>query len=292
MRVLCVVDSYRWALYNRAVALRSVYSRHSFEIKHFEDLGGISFNNYNVVYSLNWPIHGYISNKIAPKRLRKYRLITGISSHIGQPSDRKFLSLLSNYDGIGTSNKFLYNSFKKKFPKLKIFYTPFGVDCDTFYPTTSPSDYLNVFGWVGNPGRPVKRFAEIDRCIRSFGDEIKFLTATNRSKYSRDEMAKFYNRIGTLICFSESEGTPNPILEAGACGRNIITTNVGNVPELLSKIKCISVVKDKRGLEVAMRKAIADKRRLNLNGALLGQEISKSWTWKARSAGFRRLLSL
>ena len=41
-KVLCIVDCYNWALNNRAVALKSEYSEHNFEIKHFKDLGGIS----------------------------------------------------------------------------------------------------------------------------------------------------------------------------------------------------------------------------------------------------------
>ena len=71
-------------------------------------------------------------------------------------------------------------------------------------------------------------------CVKAVGGGAHLLTATNRSNYSRVEMAEFYNKIGTLICFSESEGTPNPVLEAAACGRNVITTEVGNVPELFS----------------------------------------------------------
>lgn len=291
-KVLCIVDCYRWALHNRAVALKSEYSKHNFEIKHFKDLGGISFDDYDVVYSLNWPIHGYISNKIAPRKARKYRLVTGVSSHIGHPSDRGFSSLLSTYDGVGASNKFLYNSFKKKFSNLRIFYTPFGVDCSTFCPTTDPSDFSNVFGWVGNPDRPVKRFAEINKCIKSFGGKVDFITATNRSNYSRSEMAEFYNRIGTLICFSKSEGTPNPVLEAAACGRSIITTNVGNVPELLSEVGGISVVRGPRDLRRAIAESLADKQKIKSNGATLGRVISKSWSWRIRASGFRGLLSL
>ena len=291
-KILCIVDSYRWALYNRAVALKTVYTRHNFDIKHFVDLKGVRFEDYDVVYSLNWPIHGYISKKITDKRRRRYRLVTGISSHIGHPSDRKFSALLSNYDAVGTSNKFLYNSFKKKFPKTNILYTPFGVDCSTFYPTTDPASFSNVFGWVGNPGRPVKRFAEIKKCIKSFGGEVELVTATNKSKYSRLEMAKLYNRIGTLICFSESEGTPNPVLEAAACGRNVISTKVGNVPELFQGISELSPIDTRASLEDAMRRAIANPKGVASAGKQLAARTKREWRWIDRARNFAPLLGI
>ncbi|MEO8159612.1 MAG: glycosyltransferase family 4 protein [Betaproteobacteria bacterium] len=35
------------------------------------------------------------------------------------------------------------------------------------------------------------------------------------------------------VCASRSEGTPNPFLEAAACGVPLVTTRVGNMPELV-----------------------------------------------------------
>jgi len=291
-KILCIVDSYRWALHNRAKALEAVYSRHFFDIKHFVDLKKIRFEDYDIVYNLNWPIHGHIAGKIGDKRRRNYRIITGISSHIGHPSDKKFASLLANYDAVGTSNKFLFNKFKKKFPNTRIIYTPFGVDCSVFYPTTDPANFSNVFGWVGNPGRPVKRFREIEACLKGFGKKLDFVTATNKSKYSRLEMAKFYNRIGTLICFSESEGTPNPVLEAAACGRNVISTNVGNVPELFRGISKLSTVHTSGSLKESVRKSFSDPERISHIGKQLADRAKSEWSWNERAKMFEPLLGL
>ena len=46
-------------------------------------------------------------------------------------------------------------------------------------------------------------------------------------------MVEFYHGIDYYICASWNEGTPNPALEAGACGVPVITTRVGNMPELI-----------------------------------------------------------
>ena len=73
----------------------------------------------------------------------------------------------------------------------------------------------------------MKRFLEINKACQEEGVILK--TALHTSGYSRDKMRDFYNEISTLICFSESEGTPNPVLEALSCNRNVISTSVGNV---------------------------------------------------------------
>jgi hypothetical protein len=117
-----------------------------------------------------------------------------------------------------------------QFPK-KAYYTPFGVDSTKFIRETNPNDFSDIFGFVGNDKRDVKRFDLIKKAIESVSG-ANLLTATPSNFLNRDQMVKFYNSIGTLICFSNSEGTPNPVLEAGATARGIISTNVGNVPQI------------------------------------------------------------
>jgi glycosyltransferase involved in cell wall biosynthesis len=46
-------------------------------------------------------------------------------------------------------------------------------------------------------------------------------------------MLDFYRSLDVYVCASRSEGTPNPCLEAAACGLPVITTRVGNMPELI-----------------------------------------------------------
>jgi glycosyltransferase involved in cell wall biosynthesis len=46
-------------------------------------------------------------------------------------------------------------------------------------------------------------------------------------------MLEFYRSLDVYVCASRSEGTPNPCLEAAACGLPVVTTRVGNMPELI-----------------------------------------------------------
>ena len=105
-------------------------------------------------------------------------------------------------------------------------------------------------------------------------------------------MAKLYNRIGTLICFSESEGTPNPVLEAAACGRNIISTKVGNVPELFRGISELSPIDTRASLEVAMRRAIANPKSVASAGKQLAARTKREWGWIDRARSFGPLLGI
>jgi hypothetical protein len=47
------------------------------------------------------------------------------------------------------------------------------------------------------------------------------------------EMSYWYNSGTVIVCASESEGTPNTPLEAAACGCTVVSTRVGNMPELV-----------------------------------------------------------
>ena len=81
MKCLAIVDSYNWALYNRAKNLSIYMSNIDFDIVYFKDCKN-NFNNYDIVYILNWPIYGYIYKYIDKKR--RYSLITTVSSHVGR----------------------------------------------------------------------------------------------------------------------------------------------------------------------------------------------------------------
>jgi glycosyltransferase involved in cell wall biosynthesis len=287
-KILCIVDSYNWALANRARSLDKYLNSHKLTIRHFKDVNDLNFNNFNIVYILNWPIHGYIHKKI--RRTRRYRLVTTISSHIGRKPAKEMRGLFNQYDAISTSNKILYREFSGPY-KGKVYYTPFGVEEELFSPKTKPSDFSYKFGWVGNPSRSVKRYKDIQSVFQEIGyPPAKLLTA--KGGLSRSEMSEFYNKVGTVICFSESEGTPNPILEAASCGRSIISTRVGNVPELLEKNKTIQVIKNKSQLKKAIIRNINKPKILNQEGEFLRNQIVKNWTWEKRAKSFLPFLGL
>jgi glycosyltransferase involved in cell wall biosynthesis len=64
------------------------------------------------------------------------------------------------------------------------------------------------------------------------GTELR-LAAREEIWRGPEEMLDFYRSLDVYVCASRSEGTPNPCLEAAACGLPVVTTRVGNMPELV-----------------------------------------------------------
>lgn len=116
------------------------------------------------------------------------------------------------------------------------FFTPNGIDRNLFYPTPLPTGKDIRFMWVGNPSTSHhgdnKAFHSIvEPVCADLGVTLR--TATPLNRIPRDEMGRFYSENHVLICSSEHEGGPMPILESLASARPVITTKVGIVPELI-----------------------------------------------------------
>ena len=92
-------------------------------------------------------------------------------------------------------------------------------------------------GWAGslsNQGSEQRGFDHlIVPAVRSVGAARLVVAAREEKWRSPDEMLEFYRSLDIYLCASRSEGTPNPCLEAAACGVPIVTTRVGNMPELV-----------------------------------------------------------
>ena len=112
-KVLMITDSYNWATYFRAVNLKDNLKNYDFTILSFTDKDKVNFNDFEIVYITNWPIYGYIRDKISSRR--SYKLVTGVSSHIGRKSAREMIKFFSFFDAIGLSNMFLMKEFADVF---------------------------------------------------------------------------------------------------------------------------------------------------------------------------------
>ena len=283
-KILVITDSYNWATYHRGVNLKKYLPQYHFDIVAFMDIAKIDFGKYDVIYITNWPIYGYVKDKIS--KTRKYRLVTGVSSHIGRKSAKEMATFFSQFDKVGVSNMFLYREFLDA--KLPAIYTPFGADNEIFKKESNLNNLRQVFGWVGTKTRPVKRFEQIKRCFDELGEGYQFKYIDQADNLSHQKLNNFYNSVGTVICFSESEGTPNPILEGAMCGRWIISTPVGNVPELVGGIKNFKTVSNISDLKKSIIWA-SQNRELESYGNMILKESMNNWTWKVRSKNFIKL---
>ena len=92
-------------------------------------------------------------------------------------------------------------------------------------------------GWAGslsNMGPVHRGFNDlIVPAVRSVRTARLVAAAREKRWRSPVEMLEFYHSIDIYLCASRSEGTPNTCLEAAACGVPVVTTRVGNMPELV-----------------------------------------------------------
>lgn len=111
---------------------------------------------------------------------------------------------------------------------------PDGVDLGTFYMERQRTGDDIVAGWSGNPDRRlarrrVKRFYEVVQpACEAAGVELKMARAM-----SRDDLRRMYNETDVVLIASRTEGNPLCFFEAGACGRTVIATAVGVIPQMV-----------------------------------------------------------
>lgn len=108
-----------------------------------------------------------------------------------------------------------------------------GVDFERFPQQPLPETF--AVGWTGNEhirAGDHKGVGLIREAAQRAG--IPFVIQGYDDRVPQAKMAeKFYRRISAYVCASLSEGTPNPVLEALACGRPVVSTAVGLVPQLV-----------------------------------------------------------
>jgi hypothetical protein len=125
--------------------------------------------------------------------------------------------------------------------------------------------------------------------LRSSGYSIEGCFADRQTRYvPHEEMPEYYRSIDALVCVSENEGTPNPVLEAMACGVPVISTDVGIVAEALGKRQREFILPDRSvsALISALKRLLASPEDLRMLSKE-NEESVKLWSWSIRSEAYR-----
>lgn len=104
-----------------------------------------------------------------------------------------------------------------------------------------------VIGWVGNSkwASTIEDFKGVHTLLypalselQDEGMNIVLHFADRQNGFiPHRSMPEYYSEIDVYICASKIEGTPNPVLEAMACGVPVITTDVGIVPQIFGPLQ-------------------------------------------------------
>lgn len=283
MRVLILPDQDHWTLDFVANGLVSHLSDFDWTKKKLHRrIRGRSSRKYDLVYVMY------------PPYLREFdpdssSFIATVNSfcEIGNRGNNEYvdphaLQTLSLFKRVSAPCRSLCDLLKRN--GIDAYLTPLGYDPSLFYPRERYSEEKFVVGFVGDPYRHGTTKGFHDFVLPALGQfsDIKFQMALcGDSQLPYHKMREFYSSIDVLVCMSETESGPMPVIESMACGTPVISTAVGVVPEIVthltngivvertvdSLVSWISYLKENRGLVSAMGRASV--------------ETIKSRTWPA-----------
>ena len=172
----------------------------------------------------------------------------------------------------------------KKIYNGKTFLATRGVDENIFYQTRvfseKPQEKFTV-AFCGKDGSPEKGLKEfIEPACKKAGVRLIANTRNFTDALTPNQMREFYNKADAYIVASVMDGTPNPALEAGACGIPIVSNRIGNMPELIRNHKNGWLVE--RDIEAYARRLIWMKENQKATfdiGQRLKKNILDEWTW-------------
>ncbi len=177
-----------------------------------------------------------------------------------------------------------------------------GVDLTLFGPQRLERlDHLGqreiVLGWAGNSNwsSELGDFKGVHTILKPAVAELQaeglpvrlLLADAAERRRSHYEMVDYYSQIDAYVCTSKIEGTPNPVLEAMACGVPIITTDVGIVPQAFGPQQREFILNERSvaGLKDAIRRLIGSPALFRTLSSENLQQI-QGWDWRLKTQGF------
>lgn len=179
---------------------------------------------------------------------------------------------------------------------------PDGVNLELFQPIDTqrfedPIARKPVIGWVGNSewgGNGDHK--GLETVIKPALKLLEKSGITTVSKFAdrktgfiaQEEMPEYYASIDVLVCASLNEGTPNPVLEAMACGVPVVTTDVGVVRDAFGTLQQNYILGSRtpealaQNLEQLFRLP-GERRRLSEEN----QHSIQGWSWDIQVTKFR-----
>lgn len=218
--------------------------------------------------------------------------VTGMTAHVWQTWEKQHgpgtvRSWASGALAFHANSRMLEREMRALLER-PIAYVPNGVD-ETFFRRTRPrrSSSKLVVGWVGKPNPRkgsdiVKRACELSRV------ELRTVERTHRDAWTPEKMREFYQDLHVLVVASDMDGTPNPALEAAACGVAIVSNRIGNMPEFLDEgVNGRLVTRDVAGIGFALQDL--DVPTAVRMGEAARATIEAGWTWKHMAPNYARM---
>lgn len=325
-KIALVVDADNWAFANIAKNIvKNLSNQYNFKIIPISNLDNNLVKVYiaaddcdlihffwrgNIIGDLDskfkWYIEylGFTMEEFKKKYMNKI-ITTAVYDHLFLDDDINITEQI-----FSRCNKYYVSSniLNKIYKKLHLKYYPKyvitdGVDLEKFYPQKLErfkdiKDRKIKIGWVGNSewASDKEDFKGANSILKPALKELiedgypieEYFADRQVRMIPHDQMVDYYSDIDVLICVSKCEGTPNPVLEAMACGVPVISTKVGIVPEALGNSQKQFILKE-RSKECLKERIIYLLENTNLFEELSveNQKEIKNWTWEKVSKKFQ-----
>lgn len=327
-KIAIMIDSDGWALSNSAKQLKCILSDYydidiipmdifgddgvkafilgaEYDLEFFMWRGNISwlYTEYSKEYIAKL---GFEYDEFLEKYVKSKNIVTAVYDHLFLNTESERTNFIFNnvkdYTVSSQKLKEIYDEFPNiKRPSMVI---SDGVDLKLFK-MCDREKYKNIknriikIGWTGNS----KFSDETDDDLKGLNKIIKpainelisegynielEIADRNIKMISHEEMPEYYNNIDIYICASRTEGTPNTVLEAMACGVPIVSTNVGIVPEVFGEEQKKYIInRTKEDLKSKIIELINNKEKM----IKLSEENLKqiqAWSWENKAMQFKQ----
>ncbi|MFB4474384.1 glycosyltransferase family 4 protein [Oceanobacillus caeni] len=285
-KILLVADRPGWVFHNRAKELMALSSSNlQFDLEYRDKVTAKVKDQYDIIYAMSVgmakTLHqkGIPLNKLAAgitslRQFNRYKINKGTYS-------KEFLDFFTKLRGVNAFSDECVQEFNKYRP---IYKTRVGINKDLFKPSAANrSQKTFTAGWVGridgNAHRKLKGYDLVLSAKKELDIKLDIRTFT-KNYVPKEAMVEFYQGLDCFICSSESEGLPNPVLEAGACGVPIISTKVGIVPELIKPYENgIIIQRNASAIRDAIQYLIDNPNQRKSMGSSIRSTILDQWTW-------------
>jgi glycosyltransferase involved in cell wall biosynthesis/GT2 family glycosyltransferase len=177
-----------------------------------------------------------------------------------------------------------------------------GVDLTLFRPKRlerlgRPGERALAVGWAGNSrwSADIEDFKGLHTILKPALEELAaegvpvrpFFADRAERMIPHTAMPDYYGEIDVYVCSSKIEGTPNPVLEAMACGVPVISTDVGIVPQAFGPKQSRFILEERSvaSLKSALRRLVAEP---SLLRELSDENLARieDWDWSRKALGF------
>ena len=281
--IILICDVRGWAWWNKSQYLKHyLHNEFNFDIINVIGPGAINIdqNKYDLYFTYGF---SYI-DKV--RRVPKNKKMTGVTAHRPESVIRPAMGKTNH---VHANSIMLFEEIKKF--NSNVHYVPNGVDEDLFRPVKSiDSSGQLVVGHVGKKCKEKGQSQIIQPAIEKSGASSYVNTNDYRNKLPYCQMFKKYQDFDIFIVASDEDGTPNPALEAAACGRPIISNRIGNMPEFIKDgYNGFLVEKNINAYVDKIRWCMEHKEEVIRMGMNARKTVLEGWTWKIQSEKYRKM---